>query len=547
MNTKRKTKAERIVETLKKQYSQDELRYSNDMMRYQAQAERILNWSNHERGHYEGFRNFLIAAWSEFETEPLIMNWSHTYLCEVLERELWRITYGEPKTKDFVINQMFRSLKSKQICVYFNAYAWLINPSLKFIYVTHSDMLAFSFSSETRNLIQSRWYQLLFGHIYRLQRDQNSKTLFVNNKRGERLSIGVGGKIRGFGGNFLILDDINKSGTGLIGESESERNYKNAWYQAFAHSRINQPDIDVRINVQQRVHENDLSGFMLKNYDVHHINIPGEIGRNNEYAHLVSPPELVNEYVDGLFFPERFSWKTLDELRNAIGSYLYAAQVLQSPAPIGGGIIKAKWFKTFYMQDLPSSEHITWNFKADTAYTERKSNSASCVIAYCIWQNTVYIRNIMRVWQEFPDFLNSLTNFVIENGYTDKSRIYIEPKANGISVIQSIRKFTRLNVVEERIEPTSVYADFYSKDKIARVTTILPILEAERVRLLANAGFIKEFINELTLFPNSQHQDQVDTLVMIARELLYEQHIAVAEPTRAFNDYFAGVTKRYGY
>lgn len=540
-------KTQKLIKTLKHQYKDEELYHTAETMRLNSQARRILYGSDHERGHYEGFYNFIIAAWSEIETTPLIMNWSHTYLCEILEREIWRITYREPKTKDFVINQMFRSLKSKQICVLFNAYAWLINPSLKFIYVTHSDMLAFSFSSETRNLIQSDWYQSLFGHIYKLRRDQNSKTLFVNNKRGERLSIGVGGKIRGFGGNFLILDDINKSGTGLVGESEAERTSKNAWYQAFAHSRINDPEVDVRINVQQRVHENDLSGFLIKNYDVHHINIPGEIGRDNEYAHIVQPPELVNEYKDGLFFPERFSRKTLDEIKHALGSYLYAAQVLQSPAPIGGGIIKTHWFKPFYMQDLPTGDHITWHFKADTAYTERKSNAASCVIAYCLWQNTLYIRNVMRVWQEFPDFLNSLTNFVIENGYSEKSRIFIEPKANGISVIQSIRKFSRLNVMEERIEPSSPYADFYSKDKLARVTTVLPILEAERVRLLANAGFVKDFLNELSLFPNSTHQDQVDTLVMVARELLYEQQVVLAEPTRAFSDYFTGVTKRYGY
>lgn len=540
-------KAQRLIETLKKQYNDEEIRQTKEVMHARSQAERILSWSDHERGHYEGFYNFIISAWKELETAPLIMNWANIYLCEILEREIWRITYREPKTKDFVINQMFRSLKSKQLCVFFNAYAWLINPSLKFIYVTHSDMLAFAFSAETRNLIQSDWYQQLFGHIYRLRRDQNNKTLFANNKHGERLSIGVGGKIRGFGANILVLDDINKSGTGLVGESETERIGKNAWYQSFAHSRINNPEIDIRINVQQRVHENDLSGFLLKNYDVHHINIPGEIGRKNEHAHIVSPPELVNEYKDGLFFPERFSWKTLDEIKHALGSYLYAAQVLQSPAPLGGGLIKTHWFKTFHMQDLPSSEHITWHFKADTAYTERKSNAASCVIAYCLWQNTLYIRNVMRVWQEFPDFLNSLTNFVIENGYSEKSRIFIEPKASGISVIQSIRKFSRLNVFEERIEASSVYSDFYSKDKFARLTTVLPILEAERVRLLANAGFIKDFLNELTLFPNSKHQDQVDTLVMVARELLYEQQVVVAEPTRAFSDYFTGVTKRYGY
>jgi len=51
--------------------------------------------------------------------------------------------------------------------------------------------------------------------------------------------------------------------------------------------------------------------------------------------------------------PEREPLETLDRIRRTIGEYNFAGQYQQSPAPLGGGLVKEKWFKRYRENDLP--------------------------------------------------------------------------------------------------------------------------------------------------------------------------------------------------
>jgi hypothetical protein len=43
--------------------------------------------------------------------------------------------------------------------------------------------------------------------------------------------------------------------------------------------------------------------------------------------------------------PEREPLETLERIRRTVGEYNFAGQYQQTPAPLGGGMIKAEWFK----------------------------------------------------------------------------------------------------------------------------------------------------------------------------------------------------------
>ena len=45
--------------------------------------------------------------------------------------------------------------------------------------------------------------------------------------------------------------------------------------------------------------------------------------------------------------PDREPLDTLDRIRRTIGEYNFAGQYQQSPAPLGGGLVKAEWFKRY--------------------------------------------------------------------------------------------------------------------------------------------------------------------------------------------------------
>ena len=51
--------------------------------------------------------------------------------------------------------------------------------------------------------------------------------------------------------------------------------------------------------------------------------------------------------------PEREPLEVLDRIRRTIGEYHFAGQYQQSPAPLGGGLVKLEWFKRYRKDELP--------------------------------------------------------------------------------------------------------------------------------------------------------------------------------------------------
>ena len=90
-----------------------------------------------------------------------------------------------------------------------------------------------------------------------------------------RRATSVGGTVTGQGGDFLIVDDPLSP---QMANSATERENANEWYRTTFYSRLNQADIGVRIIIMQRVHEDDLSGFLLDRRNIDssykHICIP---------------------------------------------------------------------------------------------------------------------------------------------------------------------------------------------------------------------------------------------------------------------------------
>ena len=51
--------------------------------------------------------------------------------------------------------------------------------------------------------------------------------------------------------------------------------------------------------------------------------------------------------------PERQPLATLEQIRRTIGEYNFAGQYQQAPAPQGGGMVKAAWFKSYAENGRP--------------------------------------------------------------------------------------------------------------------------------------------------------------------------------------------------
>jgi len=453
------------------------------------------------------FYEFFQQAWHVEPSIELSTNWHHKYLCDVLQREAERIIENKPKTKDIIINIPFRSTKSLLVTVMFPVWSWIKNPKFRFITASYSAELSIEHSTRSRDIINSEWFRERWGDIFHIKKDQNLKSRYENNFLGVRRATSVGGTVTGQGGDFLIVDDPVSP---QHAASEVERENANEWYRTTFYSRLNNPHTGIRIIIMQRIHDNDLSGFLLyggeSRIKYQHICIPAEISDD------VKPKMLEENYdKNGLFWSDRFSRTILDDYKQALGSYGYAGQIMQTPTPLNSGMIRGEWLKIDQYKIV--DESVAVNFVIDPAYTSNEKNDPSALLAYTFKDNKWQIIDCVNVYKEFPDLIKFIPQWVTKNGYSNRSRVYVEPKASGKSIVQTLQKETGLNIREDKPP---------SKDKVARVQDISASLEAGRVSLL-RGKWNEEFVQQLVKFPSAKHDDMVDCLVMAINKNMWNK------------------------
>lgn len=448
----------------------------------------------------DSYYEFFKEAWKVIEpSTPFQGNWHVKYLCDLVQGEIHRIGKRQPKTQDLLINIPPRSLKSSIFTIYLQPWAWLHYPEMNFINASYSSELSINLALKSRRLIESEWYTRLFSDSFQMTSDQNVKSRFENDKTGVRRATSTGGTLTGDGTEVFIYDDPHKPAEA---HSDLVRNSVIDWYKETSYTRLNDENIGLRVIVMQRLHENDLSGYVLENGDYRHINIPVEITPK-------TTPELVEYYTDGLFFPERFTTKSIANYKKSLGTYGYAGQMLQEPAPSEGGIIKRDWILKFNI--TPELIRAPRYFYSDTAYGKDKSDN-SATACYSVLNSNVYIWDMLVGNFNFNDFVSSYLDFLIKNRYNNQSKCYFEPKASGISIVQHLKTLTiegqRINVIEDS-PPT--------ESKEARVQGVTALIESGCLNILNNQPWNDKLIEELTIFPNGKNDDQVDVISAIIR------------------------------
>jgi predicted phage terminase large subunit-like protein len=155
------------------------------------------------------------------------------------------------------------------------------------------------------------------------------------------------------------------------------------------------------------------------------------------------------------------------------------------------------------------------HFFLDTAYDEKKEsdNDPSGIIAACKIQGKMYIYHGQKMYKEFPDLCRFIVEYVRNYGYTGRSTVRIEPKANGVSIIQQMRRHTKLNITRTPAPKDS---------KTVRLTAVSPKIECGRV-VLVDGAWNDEFLDEVCGFPAKSHDEYVDILCYAINFLLNDE------------------------
>ena len=303
------------------------------------------------------FFYFVEIFWNVIIKEAPVYNWHIPYLCGELQKLSVPIVERKPKPYDLIINIPPGTTKSTIVTVMWPVWLWIQDASLRIITNSYSGALSIEHAMKSKDIIESGKFRRMFPEI-RIRRDKSGKQNYENTATGYRYATSTGATITGFHAHVIINDDpVNPKQA----ESEQMRTAANEHTKTLSSRKVDKANTPV-VTIMQRLHEEDVTGYLLKKKgeNIRHICLPAEDSDN------VHPAELRKNYVGGLLDPVRLSRKVLDEARTDLGSRGYAGQYDQMPTTAGGNIIKEAWFRHRSLSISSLTRRITRSRRATT-------------------------------------------------------------------------------------------------------------------------------------------------------------------------------------
>lgn len=448
-------------------------------------------------------------AWPVLQPgSPFVDNWHIHAICEHLEA----VSRGE--ISRLMINMPFRMLKSTIISQTWPVWEWITKPHIMYMTASYAMDVATRDAVDSRRIIESPEFQAAFGDSFKMTGDQNVKTRYENDKRGARVVTATDAKGTGFGGNRITIDDPISS---KDANSDTARKTSIDWYKGTASTRLNNPKDDAIVLTHQRLHVQDLTGYILKEegeetwerlilpmrFD-RRYNIPTSIGW--------SDPRTVD---DELMFPERLPEATVQRMEKTLGAYHTAAQLQQRPTTRGGSVLKSEWFPRY--KTLP--RFVRKRMYGDTAQKTKEVNDYS---VFQVWglgdDGKIYLVDQIRGKWEALELENKCIAFwnkhVVPEQFTAQlSKLLIEDKSSGTGLIQTIRSKGSIPVLGVP----------RTKDKVTRIYDGQGFMESGLVVLPETAYYLSDLtgeIDEFSLDDSHRFDDQLDPMLDAIADLL---------------------------
>lgn len=458
-------------------------------LRIQAELDRRSRRREKSDRCRRSLREFIRESWPVVEPAKAYIEGWHTdaiaeHLQAVRDRQIQYLLISVPPGH----------AKSLHAAVQFPAWLWIDEPAYRLICATYAQALTIRDAVRSRDLITSDWYRDTFQPGWALKSDSNAKDEYYNDQTGFRISVSVGGRTTGLRGNGVIIDDILSVQQAY---SDAERATACRFVAQTLGNRRNDLARDWQIAIGQRLHEADPYGEMLASGDYVHLCLPTEYDPKRSCVTSIGWQDPRTEDKE-LLFPGLFPRPVIDKERIRLGSYGYASQHQQEPTPIGGGILKSKWFRYYKTAPAFDTQLQSW----DCTFKDLASSDyvAGCV-AGLIGPN-IYLL----------DFANShlgysATKSAIKSNLANWpgiSHTLIEDKANGSAVIEELQR-----------DVSGIIAVEPEGGKISRAFAASADCEAGNVWLPEGAEWVPEFLAQIDKFPNGRYDDMVDALTQL--------------------------------
>jgi predicted phage terminase large subunit-like protein len=434
---------------------------------------------------------FVKQAWHFIEPDtPFKDGWHIRVVCAHLEA----IVLGD--IPSIVINVPPGTMKSILSSVCLCPWAWLTNPSMRFLHASYSQSLALRDSVKARNIIRSDWYQATasaLGVSVELTRGQDQKSRFDTTASGWRFATSVGGSATGEHPDVICIDDVHSAAQA---QSDKERQAAIDWWDGTMTTRGRSRGCR-RAIVGQRLHEQDLPGHLIGQGWTKLV-LPMRYEQEQHAQTPLGDCDIRSEEGE-LLCPSLFSAEAVDSLEKELGTHRAAGQLQQRPTALDGEIFRREWFGRTIKHAPSDGRFVRYCDKAGTP----GSGAYTAMVLMCEKDGTYYICDVVR-GQWSPNDRNAVIRQVAAAD-SAAYRDYMfgherEPGSAGVESSQiTSRELAGIRVKEDRV----------TGDKVSRSLNFAAQCEAGNV-VLVEGEWNHELISELLGFPNAQYKDQVD-------------------------------------
>jgi predicted phage terminase large subunit-like protein len=424
------------------------------------------------------FMTFVRTMWPGF-----IFGRHHALMAKKFEE------IADGKIKRLIINMPPRHTKSEFAS--FLLPAWFLGkyPGKKIIQTSNTAELAVGFGRKVRNLVGSEQYARIFPNVS-LRSDSKAAGRWSTNSDGEYFAIGVGGTVTGKGADLLIIDDPHSEQEAALAAGDPsvfDKVYE--WYTSGPRQRL-QPGGSIVV-VMTRWSKRDLTGKILQS----------AVDKDGDTWEMISLPAILP--TEKPLWPEFWSLKELEVLKEELPLSKWQAQYQQDPTSEEGALVKREWWKEWDKELPPVCEFVIQSW--DTAFTKSERADYSACTTWGVFYKdedrndaNIILLDALKERLEFPELKARALQMYQE--WTPDAFV-VEAKASGAPLIFELR---RMGIPVQEFTPTR------GNDKISRVNSVSDLFASGKV-WAPPKRWAEEVIEEMAAFPNSDHDDLVDS------------------------------------
>lgn len=463
-----------------------------------AERERISKDAERIRARCQTLSGFVREAWHVLEPRA---KYTHGWHIDAICAHLEAVTDG--RINRLLINVPPGSSKSLLVSVMWQAWEW--GPrglaSMRYLTTSFNDGPVKRDTRKCRDLMLSDWYQALWPDV---KLNRTGETSFSNTATGTREGVPFG-SLTSQRGDRLVIDDPHSTETA---ESAADRLATTRKFREGAQNRLNDQEQSAIVVIMQRLHEEDVSGVIE------------EVGM--EYVHLMLPMEFEAEracsteigfsdprtYDGELLDPHRFPAEAVAKLKRDMGSYAYAGQYQQRPAPRSGGMFQRGDFEVVDAVPAGGKRVRAWDFAASKEKPGKQPDwTVGLRMLYVA--GTFYVEHVDRGrWS--PNEVNiKLKNHASQDGMNVTVRMPQDPGAAGKADAETKVKL---------LAGYPVKVATVSGEKSLRAQPAAAQAEAGNIKIL-RGEWNRDFLDEVCSFPSAQFDDQIDAFADALNEL----------------------------